>query len=407
MAAATKTAAASTTDEAQLPRRLKASLLPVRATLDAGPDFFLASRHVSEEASRRCLASLFSLASSLHSPQLPYYSKSLETSRARHVTPEQVWGQLNMLLRPVLRRLQDNVRRAQKTFSSASYEQQHAGAVRRQTKRRRDEDNDNNEEGGDKDALSTKTSEMSESDLDEEIAQLLAVQQQRRQQAKSGSKGADGDHAWRYAFGKGNEDDDEAEWGGEKDEEDGNDEDDDDDGDNARIRRRHARAMTAAAANGDEDEDDDDDDDGQRGEEELAALREMYGEDFVPEDDDDDGSAAEAGGDEDDDPQLEEDLAWDDPSAPFNERDGQYWGGDDDILADDGTAQHEQQRQQEDDEDDAELNDPSLTELQRERLRERRLVSRLEQERLYNTQWAMAGEASGNSRPRDALLDEA
>ncbi|RNC44207.1 putative U3 small nucleolar ribonucleo protein MPP10 [Trypanosoma cruzi] len=163
----------------------------------------------------------------------------------------------------------------------------------------------------------------------------------------------------------------------------------------------HARAMAGA----DDDDDNEEEEEDERAVEELAAMKEMYGEDFVPDEDDDDGAE-----DDDDDPHFEEDLAWDDPTAVFKESDGMYFGNED-ILAGDGAQEEHQQHERgdavgENDDDDAELNDPSLTMLQRERQRERRLVERLEQERLYSTQWAMSGETSGNQRPRDALLDE-
>ncbi|ESL07119.1 U3 small nucleolar ribonucleoprotein MPP10 [Trypanosoma rangeli SC58] len=390
----------TTTQQAALPRRLKGSVGTVYQALDGGLDHFFSSRKAGAEASRQCLSSLFALASSLHTPRLPYYSKSLETSEARHVTVEQIWGQMNMLLRPVLRRLQDNVRRAQKTVKGSSAPQQR-GAKRGQAKRPRDDAGESDAVEEARDVLSTKTSELSESDLDEEIAGLLAEQQQQQQQQRRLVKpvkknGPNGDDLWRYAFGKGDGDGD---GDGEKDEEEG-DEDDDNNGDaDARIRLRHARAMVEA----DNDDEAAEEDDDRRGDEELAALKEMYGGDFVP--DEEDEVDEEDGGD----PHFEEDLTWDDPTAAFNEGDGRYFGSDD-ILVEDGVPLPPQQQLGDaddgDDEDDADLNDPSLTALQRERKRERRLVERLEQERLYSTQWAMSGEASGNSRPRDALLDE-
>ncbi|RNF08136.1 putative U3 small nucleolar ribonucleo protein MPP10 [Trypanosoma rangeli] len=395
----------ATTQQAALPRRLKGSVGTVYQALDGGLDHFFSSRKAGAEASRQCLSSLFALASSLHTPRLPYYSKSLETSQARHVTVEQIWGQMNMLLRPVLRRLQDNVRRAQKTVKGSSAPQQRS-AKRGQAKRPRNDAGESDAVEEARDVLSTKTSELSESDLDEEIAGLLAEQQQqqqRRRLAKPVKKnGLNGDDLWRYAFGKGDgdgDDDGDADGEDEKDEEEGDEDDDNNGNADARIRLRHARAMVEA----DDDDEAAEEDDDRRGDEELAALKEMYGGDFVP--DEEDVSDEEDGGD----PHFEEDLTWDDPTAAFNESDGRYFGNDD-ILLDDGVPLPPQQQlgdaDGEDDENDADLNDPSLTALQRERKRERRLVERLEQERLYSTQWAMSGEASGNSRPRDALLDE-
>ncbi|EAN96799.1 putative U3 small nucleolar ribonucleoprotein MPP10 [Trypanosoma cruzi] len=393
---------ATTKKDAALPRKLKGSVGTLQQALDNGLDHFFSSRKAGEETSRQCLSSLFVLASSLHTPRLPYYKKSLETSAARHVTVEQIWGQLSMLLRPVLRRLQDNVRRLQKTVNASSASQKR-GSTRVQTKRPRDDvnvdDSDALEEG--KDVLSTRNSQLSESDLDEEIAQLLVEQQQqRRKLAKPAStNGHNGDDLWRYALGKGDGDGNDE--NGDADVDGEGDDDEDSNSDLARIRRRHARAMAGA----DDDDDNEEEEEDERAVEELAAMKEMYGEDFVPDEDDDDGAE-----DDDDDPHFEEDLAWDDPTAVFKESDGMYFGNED-ILAGDGAQEEHQQHERgdavgENDDDDAELNDPSLTMLQRERQRERRLVERLEQERLYSTQWAMSGETSGNQRPRDALLDE-
>ncbi|KAH9598944.1 U3 small nucleolar ribonucleoprotein complex [Trypanosoma melophagium] len=400
--------------EAELPRRLRSCVGTIHTTLDGGPDVFLASRQTSEEASRQCLASLFALASSLHTPQLQYYSKSLETSRKRHVTVEQIWGQMNMLLRPVLRRLQDNVRLAQKRFGNSKARKREDTTLEKQHQQGKKRSRDEDPTANGNDVLSANASELSEGDLDEEITQLLAEQQRRREQKKSGKKDLKGDNSWRYAFGKGNEDeDDEAELDGksaEDDMEDGAD-DDNDDGGEARIRRRHARAMASMEEENNEDEDED-----RRGDEELEALKEMYGEDFEPDEDDEDEDVNGSS----EDPQLEEDLAWDDPSATFDERDGRYWGTDD-MLADHDTTEaypHTATKSHmthatgdalvaagDDEEEDAALNDPNLTELERERLRERRLVARLEQQRLYSTQWEMGGEVGGRDRPRDALLD--
>ncbi|RHW73487.1 U3 small nucleolar ribonucleoprotein MPP10 [Trypanosoma brucei equiperdum] len=405
------------TSTSKLPiSRVSRRLGSVQAKLDGGPDVFLSSRQGGSDLTRECLASLYKLASSMHSRQLTYYSKSLETSRARHVTLEQIWGQMSMLLPPVFRRLRENVRRAQKMYG--------CGETQGSQVKQRSSDNksgngmyngkkdkeDNRED--DVDASSAHTSQLNESDLDNEIAELLAKQREARERRKRNAA----DDSWRYVFGKGDgEEDADAEGGegwseGEEDREDGSESGNDNEMDALRGRRKGSRDVTAPGDFGGDGEDADDEEK-QLAQEELEALKEMYGEDFVPNEEDEECEYDDGEGDlGDDDQLLEEDLKWDDPSAVFSGKDaalkgeGEGWyDAEDDILAETG-----QEGDMGDDmEDNAALNDPSLTELQRERLRERRFVEKLEQARLYSTQWAMSGEVSGSNRPRDALLDEA
>ncbi|GET90337.1 U3 small nucleolar ribonucleoprotein protein MPP10, putative [Leishmania tarentolae] len=171
-----------------------------------------------------------------------------------------------------------------------------------------------------------------------------------------------------------------------------------------RVRYRNLRA-TADAENGAESE------------EELAALRELYGDDF-----EDDGRGF--GEEEDEDPDMEEDIELDDPAneadcEAYKEQDGTYFGKGD-ILNDEagdfeeeheghgGSAGHggsEDDDEGMDEELLAALEDPSLSELQKERLREQHMVHKMEEKRLFTTDWSMIGETAASKRPRDALLE--
>ncbi|CCD14223.1 unnamed protein product, partial [Trypanosoma congolense IL3000] len=310
----------------KLARCLDHCVTTVQEKLGSGPDAFLASRQTGADFSRECLASLFKLASSLHSPRLPYYSRTLETSSAQHVTIEQIWGQMNMLLRPVLRRLKENIRRMQETSNG------NEAPVTRVTGNKRGEgsaDAKCNERASveDVDACSQGTSQLDESDLDKEISSLLAKQRDAKKRRKSNGNG---DESWRYVFGKDNEesetDVERSESLGDKDEED------------CQV-AGHRRQRTRARGEVRGENFWDGDDQGQMDEEELEALKEMYGEDFVPHEDEyfeDEGDDMDV-----DDPLLEEDLKWDDPTAALDEEDsGTVAGGkrgyveDDNILED-------------------------------------------------------------------------
>ncbi|KAG5490482.1 hypothetical protein JKF63_00602 [Porcisia hertigi] len=406
-------------------------------------DHIVASRRSGDVVSRDSLAALYSLATKLHSPALRFTSNAIETRKERHITTEQVWGQLNMLMRPVLRQLENNVRRAEKLYGGSG-----AGVSARKVRQKKapemkvpssedvgDASADDNL-GGDatrKDIASTRTSELDESDLDEEIEALLANQAAKRKSRKGAREGG-GDGAgdtWRYAFGKdtvGEEDEDD--WDGE----------DSDQGTSRRRRRQEAeeeeggpvlphgrardRSMRVMADT--EDEEDGDAEDGAEVEEELVALRELYGDDF-----EDDGHGLFGG--EEEDPDLLADTELDDPANgaagdAYNERDGTYFGKGD-ILHDEagdfeddynrhsglagyGSAEGDgdtgavpQGEEGMDEELLAALEDPNLSELQKERLRERHMVRNLEEKRLFSTDWSMVGETAASKRPRDALLE--
>ncbi|KAG5473733.1 hypothetical protein LSCM1_04363 [Leishmania martiniquensis] len=404
-------------------------------------DYLAVSRRDGDAVSRESLAALYSLATKLHSPALRFVSSSIETRKERHITTEQVWGQLNMLMRPVLRQLENNVRRAEKLFGGKG-EGNSAKAVRQQSRNAQvlsREDDRGSRSGGEKDLLSTRTSELDESDLDEEIRALLtkqAAQQKSRKEARGGAGGGGGD-AWRYAFGKDNagDDDEEDDWDGEDSDHERSrrrrrqeaEEEAEGDGDvdfeeerggalpDRRARDRNKRAMADA-----EEEEDMDAEDGAEAEEELAALRELYGDDF-----EDDGRGF-LGEEEDEDPGMEEDIELDDPAyettgAVYSERDGAYFGKGDilndqagDFEEDDGVsadghdadaALQGAEGEEMDEELRAALADPTLSELQKERLREQRMVRTMEERRLFATDWSMAGETAANKRPRDALLE--
>lgn len=424
-------------------------------------DHLVASRRTGDLVSRDSLASLYNLATKLHSPALRYSASSIETRKERHITTEQIWGQLNMLLRPVLRQLGANVHRAQQLYGSNGNANGNATQKARQARKAAASDSDDEEmdegDGGlldaaEQDVVSTRTSELDESDLDEEIAALLekqAAKRQARKATREAAKAGGAADAWRYAFGRDNtgdadEEGEEDDWDGEDSDhgtshrrrreeaaaEDGEEEevmhelpDTDRAAGSRRARDRNQRAMAEA-----EDEEGEGDDDGDAAEE-LAALRELYGEDF-----EDDG-AGFLGDEEDEDPDMEEDIELDDPSnerrGAFQERDGAYFGkgdilndeagdfdddeagmlGDDDGFddGDDGAGAGSRggaaTDSAMDDELLAALQDPSLSELQKERLRERHMVKQMEEKRLFATDWSMVGETAASKRPRDALLE--
>ncbi|KAG5474018.1 hypothetical protein CUR178_04129 [Leishmania enriettii] len=402
-------------------------------------DYLVVSRRSGDTISRESLAALYSLATKLHSPALRFVSSSIETRKERHITTEQVWGQLNMLMRPVLRQLENNVRRAEKLFGVSSESAPAKTAQRRSCKAEVPSHKDGRRSrsaAAEKDILSTRTSELDESDLDEEIQALLAKQAAKRKSRKDSKKAAgDGSgDAWRYAFGKdraGDEDDEEGDWDGE----------DSDHGTSRRRRRKEAEEDSRmnfeegerdAALTGRRSRDRDqramadaegqngsDAEDGAEAEEELAALRELYGDDF-----EDDGGGF-LGDEEDEDPDMEEDIELDNPAnetagGAYSERDGAYFGKGD-ILndetgdfeegysggVDDGDADVALQGKEMEMSEEllAALEDPSLSELQKERLREQHMVRKMEEKRLFATDWSMTGETAASKRPRDALLE--
>lgn len=413
-------------------------------------DHVVASRRSGDVLSRDSLAALYTLATKLHSPALRFASNTIETSKERHITTEQVWGQLNMLMRPVLRQLETSVRRAQKLYggdasSNGKETPQHQQQKPNRKAKGGAEDKASEESGADErsslgdsgaegnDLLSTRTSELDESDLDEEIEALLQKQAAKTKTKAAKKDGDDGD-AWRYAFGKGNLDDDdddggEDDWDGEdsdhstsrrrrRAEEEENAEEDQERGDR-RTRDRNLRAMAEA-------EDEEDEDEEAAADEELAALKELYGEDF-----EDDGQGFMRD-DDDEDRDLADDIELDDPAnedgggggATYNDRDGVYFGKGDilndeagdfeegqagyhgDDGDDDGMGDYAEGGAEEVDEElEAALRDPNLSDLQKERLREQHMVRKMEEKRLFDTDWSMAGETAANKRPRDALLE--
>ncbi|KAG5473451.1 hypothetical protein LSCM4_03518 [Leishmania orientalis] len=443
----TSTSASSPGEAVSAPKlggQLRSSARVLDRLTSSQMDYLVVSRRSGDTVSRESLAALYSLATKLHSPALRFVSSSIETRKERHITTEQVWGQLNMLMRPVLRQLENNVRRAEKLFGGNSESTPAKTAQRRSCKAEVPSREDGrgsrsaDELGGaaaEKDILSTRTSELDESDLDEEIQALLAKQAAKpksRKESKEAAGDGSGD-AWRYAFGRdcaGDEDDEEGDWDGEDSdhgtsrrrrreeaEEDGrmNFEEDERDGalTGRRARDRNQRAMVDA-----EGQNDSDAEDGAEAEEELAALRELYGDDF-----EDDGGGF-LGDEEDEDPDMEEDIELDDPAnetagGAYSERDGAYFGKGD-ILNDETGDFEEGYGGGVDDGDDvalqgeememseellAALADPSLSELQKERLREQHMVRKMEEKRLFATDWSMTGETAASKRPRDALLE--
>lgn len=315
---------------------------------------------------RASISSLYELCTSLHSNDFQYKAKSIQTDKSRFVTVEQIWGQMNVLLAPTISKANENIEK----LSAESVDD---AAPQKGSSRNADEDE--------------------ERLIDEELSQLQGKRTKEKKK-KSTDEPADPD-AWRYAFGKGNTEED--------DEEDAQELENDvfgvDDEETASERRARVRDELAMAdAEGEEVEeggDDDLDDD-------KAALKELYGSDFS----DDDARLGEVEEEEEEDPEGFEGEEGEE--ATFNEEEGKYWG-DDDIL--DDPAQEYGNAPAADDaadefENDPELNNPSLTEFERQRLIEKRRIEQMENERLYGTKWAMTGEVGGSKRPKDSLLDE-
>eukprot|EP00796_Vickermania_ingenoplastis_P000848 gene848-485_t len=470
---ASAVSSSTTPADTTLPRRLSRTTALVEPMLThasaTSPAHLAASKELGQVVSRQSLAALYELAYSLrrttpltssssspkgktpqhhllNSAPLPFHAPRVETSAAKRTTSDQIWGQMTVLLRPVLRRLQDRVREAQKVFgddAATTAKQLKKKTEKKQKKQKKSQQEEEEEEDAE---AETPISELSEGELDEEIAHLLEAQKMKREAKRKTKGGGDGEDAWRYAFGKGNAVDENLD---EEDEE-GRDEaipkeddwgEDDEDGAGRKERDvsdRNRRAMAAAANDEDEDADEEGDAD-----DELAALKEMYGEDFDADDaagflgdeeDDDVEEGEEKEGEEDDDDEANH------PRHLYREQDGQFYGYDN-ILDEDpdgmfrdrealeGQAEGEMNfdayegrddptavRLSAEDELDAELaKDEELqaflrrddvSALEKERLVEKKKVHLLEQRRLYGVnQWAMAGETSAVKRPREALLE--
>ncbi|CCW67423.1 unnamed protein product [Phytomonas sp. Hart1] len=408
------------TDPALLPQKLRRLSSRAQKLEDSRADRLIASKRSGEVISRESLAALYALAAGLHSPRLVFHAKAIETSREKHITTEQIWGQLSVLLRPVLRRLQDNVRTVERFYGSAGGRTREKGSIGTNPHcaplSADSNEAETEQDGENKSARASSGSSVVESDLDEEITQLLKERQRRvaAQNGKVPGKGTTKED-WRFAFGKGcDDDDDNDDWensgDGKKRRGSLNSEEEEelgleDDSHARRAQKRNKRAIMEA------DAEDDDIRSSEAAEEELAALREMYGEDF-----DDDGKGLEA--------IDEEDLMIDRLSQ---DEDGDREDENDENLFDeqlDGARAHARGNMLNDEMGDFEedgspdaaesdvdeelrqaLADPNLTALEKERLIEKKHVENLEQKRLYSTDWAMAGETAANKRPREALLD--
>jgi U3 small nucleolar RNA-associated protein MPP10 len=389
------------------------------AALGADPSTLLAATGVA--GLRRSISALFAIGKKLTAPngRFRYAGNTMHTDAAQRVTSEQVWGQLSVLMAPVMAGI---------AASLASAEEGQRGGVKQRSKQEEasreqeddkaageddgEEDIDAESDGGDdSDALSN------EDDLDEKIRALLAKQRARKQASKANKQptstkkrgatgGADDGDAWRYALGNPGDDDalledDDGDGGGADDEE------------TASEKRVRLRNRAAEADADDEPEEDEEGLDGGDDDDDEAALRELYGDDF-------DADGAKLGEDEEDEEGAEDDdvegsvMAEDEELGLFKEEDGKYWGNED-ILDDEmgeafgrrGGAPGDNQDAAGDDEDnDPELNNPDLTDLQRRRLREERAIRRIEEARVFSAPWAMGGEAGASKRPKDSLLDE-
>lgn len=376
---------------------------------------------------------------------LPYHGSKIETSAEKNVSSSQIGGQLKVLLGPVLRRLEDRVREAQRLFGDREGPQKKKknesgkadgdGASRPMTTREEEERRAT--------AVPENLSDEEEA-LDEELEQLLQLQAKKKRRkskknlnmeegtaaSKDTHGGGGGGDAWRYAFGKGNADEEEQEEGVAEEEEEEED---------ARVLARHSRAMKDANVEDEEENEDEEEEEGDANDE-LAALKEMYGEDFDAEDGEGFLEGEENG--EDGSEEGEEEEEGDHPASFFREQDGKYfgaedmlqdpdsgrWGGEDLQIpgmgdwGDDPTqvpgeearngaaASHQQgavdAELAKDEELQAFLQRTDVSDLQKELMIEKKKVYYLEQRRLYGVnRWSMTGEVNVTKRPRDALLE--
>lgn len=403
---------------------------------------------------RSCISSLYQLAvalrrvhgsagssSSSSLPLLVYHAPRLETSEEKGITTEQVWGQMSVLLRPSLRRLQDRVRQAEKAFrdvggAATAGSGKRAAPSKKERKKVTwdplqqgddDDDDDDDEEeeqqleGDDEDPS---LSDMSEGELDEEIAALLEKRKEQIKKRKGekgpAAAGAGEDEDWRYAFGRGQLDEEDDEEVGE-------------DGEKRIVREESTRRRRRGddeggrpprpVGDGDDEEDEDDEDPT----ESLQALRELYGDDY-----EDDGQGFLDGDEEGDDAAMNEEEEEEDEenTRPYQPEPFTYFGGEDMLdqnqsaLFEDeehhmGSGRMEGEEGTEEKTDEVEkalLEDEELqTYLQREdvsdfskqAMYEKKRVLVLEQRRLYGTEksWQMTGESSAHKRPREALLE--
>ena len=365
---------------------------------------------------RRSIAALFTLGSKLNSGSYRYGAAQIHTDASKRITSEQVWGQMNVLMAPVIANVVAAIdqrtsaakgpapsKKAKKAKKSKKEKSSDPSSLKQKKIKKvkaqlddSDEDEDDDDEGA----------------LDEKIQELLSKEKERkarRNEKRSGgtksskpAEGSDDKDAWRYALGHASEDD--ADDDGGKDGEDDEEHDDEETASEKRIRLRN-RAAEAEAEDEEGGEGADDDED-----EDEAALKELYGDDFEADgaklgEDEEDAEDDEAANEDDVEGSI---LAEEDEVGLFREEEGKYWG-DHDILADqDGTfgsgaaapPPHDEEA------DDDELNNPDLTELQRKRLREERAIRKIEESRVYGAQWAMSGEAGAAKRPKDSLIDE-
>lgn len=165
-----------------VPRAVRGDVHVVQSLERSTADDLLASRQKGDALVRRSLSALYALAADLHSAQLPYPTKQLRTDAKEHVSTEQIWGQMNMLLRPVLRRLHDRVRLAERTHRTApSSQPRHTTPTEPKLSHDSDEPvPPTSAHDRRRDAALAAASEDDESELDAEIATLLQARQGRR-----------------------------------------------------------------------------------------------------------------------------------------------------------------------------------------------------------------------------------
>lgn len=338
----------------------------VQTSLSSGPSEGIFG---SPDGIRAALKSTFAVAAGLHSDAFQFRAKAIDVEKRKNITTEQIWGQLNVLLAPVMTQARRNVDSLCSRIDQVVEENILEGA------------DDDDEEVDEMD-------EAMEDDFDSnDDEEQLFGDKNKTAKKKKGAE-IDKKDAWRYAFGvDGAEEEDEemSEDGGLEDDQDGD-----------RIRKRNQMAMDDIDEEVEEGDEENGDDEG-NSEDERAALKELYGSDFS----DEDGARLGDFGDEEDDmADANEYEEGEEAAEPFREQDGAYFGEDDILQEKDHYFEDEEQQP------DEELDDPTLTTLQRQSIIERRQIDAVEKERLFNAPWAMSGEVGALKRPKDSLLDE-
>ena len=369
------------------------------------------SAHSSKNL-RRSLASLYGLAAkasqnikSLSSTKgvadvKPVKFAIPQIQTEQRYTSEQVWGQLNVLYAPVLKSLDQRMAEGE---AAAENMVQYADTKLRRRVTIGDADAAEGDEFGEEhlqqDEAEGEQDVMDEDEEDEIFTGAPKVKKPSKLENKKDS--------WRYAFGLGDDDEDEEGFG---DEDEGakpkrpvDDEEDEEDFDKNALDDEERDGLFDEADDGEyhdrfggEDDDGDFDDDD-------AALKELYGEGNY-----DEGEAFGGASDEDGDGIMGgDDMA--DLELPGEDGEEGYGGdfggdeGEDGRVIDGDAEMSRAEGRRVGDDDDA---DPTSTNFQRQERKRLREIQDLEESRLFDKPWTMAGEVAAKARPMDALIDE-